>query len=553
MRKIISILVALGVILGLTLVAAVPVAADACVCPTGSSPVTITDALGPPSFCAGEISNYLIGTGAASEWPIPITMLGNTDSYVMEFPAGTDLSGVTAAGVTITSANAGVAIATSISVVGTTLFVKVPAAWVTVAPNDFVQIQVNGVINTATPDTYCLNVGYMDDCCDVTLTDCGTFTVVPNICTLDFVFDFDLTYTGIAEGFIPPFKACGQEDFGTLNGTAWVTDFELYINPVVPGCHPECPAAKWFFLVTAVEPGGVISFFDGVTLWTLTELDIGDVLDPLTHKVIDPALALLDPCAALGPYPMWIHFSTPGDYEITFYLECPSVQCGAGKAIIADEPLPAKVYQWKEASKIPLYRKWNLISLPLVPLEDPNPIEHVLAAYQHEADIVSVHYYDACAGIWKVYGPGQTSLATMEDGKSYWVLVDYSHTDLSKAPGLAHDGMWVWGNAKPVPPNSPSAYPVCTGWNMVGLTGYDDGASFPPFGAGLGTTTDWAYLWNWFGLIYPEWGVIFGWDAAAPQAWFSVLPTVGPSPLPVLQTGEGYWIDFSHDGFVYPP
>jgi hypothetical protein len=165
----------------------------------------------------------------------------------------------------------------------------------------------------------------------------------------------------------------------------------------------------------------------------------------------------------------------------------------------------------------------------------------------YASDIVSIHYFDQCADVWSVYGPGQTSLATMEDGKSYWVLVDYNFS--TKLPGTPMDGMWVWGNPKPVPPNSPSAYPVCDGWNMVGLTGYDDGASPPPFGAGLGTTTDILYLWNLW------WGVIYGWDAGGffgpPQNWFSLLPF--PNTLPQTQTGEGYWIDFSWDDFIYPP
>ena len=546
MRKIISILVALGVILGLTLAAAPVAAQTPCVCPIGSSPVTIIDALGPPSFCAGGISNYVIGVGAP-EWPIPITMLGNTDSYVVEFPAGTDLSGVTAAGVFVTSFNMLATLpATSISVVGTTLFVKVPAAWVTVAPNDFIMMQVNGVKNPTTPDTYCLNVGFMDDCCDVTLTDCGTFAVIPYYCTLDFVFDFDPTYTGIAEGFIPPFKACGQAGYGHLEvGIGDVTDFDLFINPVVPGCHPPCGTVNFFFVVTAVEPGGVISFNDGVTTWTLTELDIGDLADPLTHKVINPALVLPDPCAALGPFPMWIHFSTPGDYEICFYLECPAVPCAAGEAIIADECLTAKVYQWKDAYKIPLYRKWNLISLPLVPLEDPNPIADVWAAYQFEADVVSVHYYDRCADDWSVYGPGQTSLGTMEDGKSYWVKIKYDFATL--LPGLPMDGLWVWGTPRPVPPDGPSSYAVCTGWNMVGYTDTTWFAGFP--GPGM---PDAFYLWNWWDTLFTwaDYGAVYGWDPLV-QSWWSFMPGFGGFFWNYL--GEGYWISFEHDGMIYPP
>jgi len=114
------------------------------------------------------------------------------------------------------------------------------------------------------------------------------------------------------------------------------------------------------------------------------------------------------------------------------------------------------------------------------------------------------------------------------------------------------DGLWVWGTPKPVPPDSPSAYEMCTGWNMVGLTGYAHPLDVFNIIL-LPQTTDFLYLWNWFGFAWFDWGVIYGWDAAAPQAWFSVLPTVGPTFLPVLQTGEGYWIDFAHDGFVYPP
>ena len=530
MRKIISIVLTLGIILGLTAFAA-PVAAAPCVCPAGSTPVPITDALGPPSFCAGGISNYVVGDALVS-FVIPIVMLGNTDSYALKFPAGTDLSGVVPAGVTITSLFNGVAPATSITVVGTELFVKVPVAWVMTPANDVISLQVNGVKNPVTPDTYCLYTGYMDDCCTATYTDCGTFTVIPYYCELDFAFDFGATYVGIAPGFIPPFKACGQVGFGHLEAAGWVTDFDLTIDPVVPGCHPLCTTAKLFFVVTHVASGGVITFSDGINpTWTLTALDVG------LEKVIDAALVLPDPCAAVGPLPMWLHFSTPGDYEICFYLECPAIPCGAGEAIIADECLPAKVYQWKEAEKIPLYRKWNLISLPLVPLEDPNAIEDVWAAYALEPELVSVHYYDQCADAWSVYGPGQTSLDTMEDGKSYWVKIAYDFA--TKLPGAPMDGLWVWGNQRPVPPDAPAAYPVCTGWNMVGFTG-------------LVGMADFNYLWNWWDtlLTFADYGAVYGWDPTL-QTWWSFLPGLGFFPWNYI--GEGYWISFEHDGMIYPP
>jgi len=76
---------------------------------------------------------------------------------------------------------------------------------------------------------------------------------------------------------------------------------------------------------------------------------------------------------------------------------------------------------------------------------------------------------------------------------------------------------------------------VCDGWNMVGLTGYDDGTFLP-------TTTDAAYFWN---LTY---GQLYAWDGAN-QAWLSVMP----SALAALQVGEGYWISVAGDGMIYPP
>jgi hypothetical protein len=258
---------------------------------------------------------------------------------------------------------------------------------------------------------------------------------------------------------------------------------------------------------------------------------------------------------------MWLHFSTPGDYEICFYLECPAIPCGAGKATIADECLPAKVYQWKDAENIPLFRKWNLISLPLVPLEKDVPIEDVLASLP-DADTLfwGVYLYDPAllpGDPWLVYGPGQDSLDTLIDGVSYWVKIEYSHTDLTKQPGDPVGCWWVWGTPKPVPPDSPSAYPEYTGWNMVGITGYDDGTG-PPLGAGLGPTTDQLYLWNWWVGGAAQYGAIYAWDpdgtaTTIKQSWYSMLPTTGPHNLPDTRTGQGYWISFQHDGMVYPP
>ncbi|MGB6874370.1 MAG: hypothetical protein WBE46_09660 [Dehalococcoidia bacterium] len=371
---------------------------------------------------------------------------------------------------------------------------------------------------------------------------CIAYTIVPAIHELGFHFDFSPTYVGLAEDFIPPFKACGQTGFGHPEaGVGDVTDFDIILRADVAGCAPPCTNATMWFVLTKCPAGEVITFdFDGAT-FTLTAANI---TDPET-KIALPNVIMPPPTPDFV-MPAWIHFSSPGEYELCFYLECPAVPCLAGVQIVAEKCLAAKVYQWKDAYKIPLYRKWNLISLPLVPLVDP-PIADMLKAYMWEKDVMSIWHFDQCTDEWYVYptpGADQQALTDLVDGKSYWVRIVYNSTHIAGSPA---DGLWTWGTGKPVPPASPSAYPVCTGWNMVGYTETTWIAGFP--GAGM---WDANYLWNWYDLIlaWADYGTVSGWDATT-QTWWSYLPSFGWFPW--IGLGEGYWISFEHDGMIYPP
>jgi hypothetical protein len=185
--------------------------------------------------------------------------------------------------------------------------------------------------------------------------------------------------------------------------------------------------------------------------------------------------------------------------------------------------MPAKAYQWKEAFEIPLVHKWNLISLPLVPLVDPQQTADVLAAYANKSDIMSVwnYEYTGTVGAW-VLDP-----LTIKDGKSYFIRIKY---DALNPAGSSAGTMWVWGTPKPVPPNSPSAYPVRDGWNMVGFT--EVAPLSPMASTGVG-----GYLWN---LTV---GAVYRWDG----------PTQSYVLAPNMASGNGYWASLATAGTVYPP
>jgi hypothetical protein len=552
-RKIISILAALGVILGLTLVA-VPLAADETMdgvtCPTDCSGWGVVDAdPAPGDFCAGMSSDYWIGwspTGMLA----PITLIPGTDSLSVEFPTGTDLTKVGAGDVIlydwtlVQSAVVPLADITGNTAGSTRLEFVIPVGFLPnlIAAGDVIEIDVYDVVNPPVPGKYCLFVDYIDDCCTPVVFDCVEYTVSPAYKEYAFHFDFDKTFPGIAEDFIPPFKACGQNrtaDILTewIEPIGWFDVFDVILRDENHGCMAPCGNASMWFVIDKCPVGETISFvWDelGVNWFgQFTAADIGIEWALPDHDLVND-----------GPPPdvKWeckLHFSSPGTYQMTFYLQCPAVQCGAGEKTWSGT-LPITVHQWKDPGKIILEEKWNLVSLPIVPFD--TDIASLLASLDAEAldkdgvdDLLSIHYYDrsdfACVdpGTWKVYAHdgSQTSLETMEDGKSYWVRMTYPNQ------GNMPYTWWIFGTAVPMPPGSPREYPACTGWNMLGLTSRVDVDIMD-------------YLWNWNTSDY----VVYGWDNTGSwltSGWDFVDPW-GAYPEYMLETGQGYWACFAAPG-----
>jgi len=523
-RKIISILVTLGVILGLTLAAA-PVAAQTCVA---------TVALAPDN-CATHVTTYTITYVAA----FPVTLLAGNDKLSFDFADGTTFGAFADGDITVTT-TAGTfnVLKAAITTSDAHLEFVLPVGADIAAGDPNVVVVIPKVVNTATDGVYKLGLDYQQVCCDPVVFDCADYTIIPLYSTLGFHLDFDKTYAGVAEDFIPPFKACGQENYGEqVGGVGWMTVFDLILRDDIPGCLPPCGTATMWFVLTECPEDEVVTFYWDVfganTLFTLDDTDVGDV----------QALAavVMPPPPPDKVWTNWIHFSSPGDYELCFYLECPAVQCTSGAQIVAEICMPAKVHQWKDAGKMELEEKWNLISLPLVPFD--TSIDNLLLSLDPEAldgdgvdDLLSIWHYEwdatCTAAEWKQW-PGP--LTTMEDGKSYWARMTYPDSELGNFPYT----WWVWGHYQNMPPLNPLAYDMCPGWDMFGFTS-------------LANELSDAYLWN-FGtgapaLPYP---LIYGWLNTGDwetSDWQLVDPLIPDS----FVTGQGYWGYFPFGGTIVP-
>jgi len=158
---------------------------------------------------------------------------------------------------------------------------------------------------------------------------------------------------------------------------------------------------------------------------------------------------------------------------------------------------------------------WNLISLPLI------PVDSSIGAVLEDAmdSLISVWNYDTATGTWKAYDPSapefMNDLHTMVDGKGYWVNMSSSSTITFRGSVMPSGGTTL-----------PPSYSFAEGWNMVGfksieplvLEGYLDG-------------TDYRLPIYWYG------GNIY---YSLTENYHYFYP------------GLGYWVFFNSSGIVTP-
>jgi hypothetical protein len=191
-KKIIGILVALGLVLSLG-VMATPVAAD----------VTTPDVTVSNTRCEFDEGDYTITFN---------TTASLTEGYTcvcVVFPAGTtfvdtfpDADGeITINGIDVFAAE--------VTVDGTEVCFLTPTDFDS-GDNPIDVVFTDVVVNPPAGD-YTLDV-YTCRAPDSTPVASNEYTILPAVAEYEFVIDFSPTYEGLPVGFVPPMKACGQDD-----------------------------------------------------------------------------------------------------------------------------------------------------------------------------------------------------------------------------------------------------------------------------------------------------------------------------------------------------
>jgi hypothetical protein len=112
-----------------------------------------------------------------------------------------------------------------------------------------------------------------------------------------------------------------------------------------------------------------------------------------------------------------------------------------------------------------LYEGWNLVSLPVIPID--GDVATILSGYgglveDVTDDVEAIWQYDANTGEWHAYSPAApeaSDLTELKDGEGYWF-------------DMAEDAtMTVIGSNLLAGPHAPPEYELAEGWNLIGYKG----------------------------------------------------------------------------------
>jgi hypothetical protein len=250
------------------------------------------------------------------------------------------------------------------------------------------------------------------------------------------------------------------------------------LSPVVP--QPTPPTAGWYNVATGVWDIG--SLGDGLSA-TLTIVATVDAIGSFTNVAAVTAADQFDP--------------NLGDNASSWTVI-------AGRGVVEDWVLELDV-------------GLNLISLPLI----PNVTDIVTFFTTGASNITNVNVVQEYEppGPWRGYipaSPGTRTLNTIEDGKGYWVNIQYGPITLSFA-----------GVELPPPPGVPPVYVLgTTGWNLLGFK-----SAYPRLAG------------EYLAAMAGKYVIIYGFKDGA----FFIVQNSD-----LMEPGLGYWIALTDTGVIYP-
>ncbi|MBI2045561.1 hypothetical protein HYT23_05885 [Candidatus Pacearchaeota archaeon] len=187
-----------------------------------------------------------------------------------------------------------------------------------------------------------------------------------------------------------------------------------------------------------------------------------------------------------------------------------------------------------EVVEIPIYKKWNLISVPFDLLNED--VEDVFSQLEEDGThITEVWTYDEDG--WHVYHSNislPSDLETIEPGYGYWVHADCETNDEDELC----DDLEVGGALLSAGPEVPPTRELQAGWNLIGR--YYSVEEEQEAGCALSSLVDTS-------MGFPRWSSLWRYNAAGINDWFE-----GLNSWDWTYHGEGYWVEMDVEDLYSP-
>jgi hypothetical protein len=217
------------------------------------------------------------------------------------------------------------------------------------------------------------------------------------------------------------------------------------------------------------------------------------------------------------------YFLEPSEHNLKFYCE----DALGNKGDTDDEKFKVEGHDFE----IELNKKWNLISVPVVLMNDDPEV-----VFEGMECVDTIWSYDAADG-WSVFTPGDApdNLRIMP-GYGYWVLAK-------------EDCTLTIGGSLLSPGRTPPSRNLVPGWNLIGYYGLDGQEGYyGPDGNGRDAYSA-LYSLTSGEYGFPKWNSLYGyWETDKPQF-------EGYSSIDNLDPGAGYWISMkdNQQEYIYSP